>query len=118
MPLGKHNRKRQRVDKGTHLCSEPLGAVVSLVDDAEKDDEERRLESVLFGKPFVSTAMEDSASEDAEGDDIQDYGGHEFENLLDSDVSTVCPHFDCWLTVGCAVIRVGSTCHISPRKRP
>jgi U3 small nucleolar RNA-associated protein 18 len=99
MPPGKYNRKRQRVDKGIHLDSQPLGAVVSLVDDAEKDDEERRLENVLFGKPFFSTTKDDSASEGSEGDDTQDYGGHEFENLLDSDVSGVCLYYDFSFTV-------------------
>lgn len=83
MPAGKHTRKRQKTVRSD---AQPLGAVVSLLDDAEKDDEERRLESVLFGKPFVSTSKDelDSDSDEAE---LQDVAGREFENLLDSDVS-------------------------------
>jgi U3 small nucleolar RNA-associated protein 18 len=60
-----------------------------LDDDADKDDEERRLESLLFGKPFVSgrgtkvTAIEDPEEEADDADVI----AAELEGMLDSDVS-------------------------------
>ena len=87
--MGKHARKRQRKDKPAHKPFAPLGTAVLLDDDADKDDEERRLESVLFGKPLVSgrrskvTATEDVSEE---GDGVDGTAG-ELEGLLDSDVS-------------------------------
>jgi hypothetical protein len=86
--MGKHARKRQRKERPTESVV-PLGTAALLDDDADKDDEERRLESLLFGKPFVSgrktkvTAIEDSAEE---GDDA-DATAAELEGMLDSDVS-------------------------------
>jgi U3 small nucleolar RNA-associated protein 18 len=59
-----------------------------LDDDADKDDEERRLESLLFGKPFVSgrgtkvTAIEDPEEEADDADVI----AAELEGMLDSDL--------------------------------
>jgi len=88
--MGKHARKRQRKDKPAHHKSfAPLGTAVLLDDDADKDDEERRLESLLFGKPLVSgrrpkvTAIED-VSEEGDGADATTA---ELEGMLDSDVS-------------------------------
>lgn len=77
MPPGKHIRKRQRTDK---TYAQPLGAVASLLDDADKDDEERRLESVLFGKPFVSMSKDDEISGDDEDgpEGLLDDVGREF----------------------------------------
>jgi U3 small nucleolar RNA-associated protein 18 len=86
--MGKHARKRQRKDKPAHKSFAPLGTVL-LDDDADKDDEERRLESLLFGKPLVSgrrskvTAIEDVSEE---GDGV-DATAAELEGMLDSDVS-------------------------------
>jgi U3 small nucleolar RNA-associated protein 18 len=62
-----------------------------LDDDADKDEDERKLESLLFGKPFVSASgrrHEVTAIEDVE----EGYGGAdvasaELEGMLDSDVS-------------------------------
>jgi U3 small nucleolar RNA-associated protein 18 len=87
--MGKHARKRQRKDKPAHESLAPLGTAVILDDDADKDDEERRLESLLFGKPLVSgrrskiTAFED-VSESGDGVDVP---SAELEGMLDSDVS-------------------------------
>jgi U3 small nucleolar RNA-associated protein 18 len=89
--MGKHARKRQRKDKPAHEPFAPLGTAVLLDDDANKDDEERRLESLLFGKPLVPgrslrskvTAIED-VSEEVDGIDVT---GAELEGMLDSDVS-------------------------------
>ena len=87
--MGKHARKRQRKDKPAHKSFAPLGTAVLLDDDADKDDEERRLESLLFGKPLVpgrrskATAIEDVSEED----DGIDATAAELEGMLDSDVS-------------------------------
>jgi hypothetical protein len=87
--MGKHARKRQRKDKPAHESFAPLGTAVLLDDDADKDDEERRLESLLFGKPLVSgrrskvTVIEDVSDE---GDGVDATAG-ELEGMLDSDVS-------------------------------
>jgi U3 small nucleolar RNA-associated protein 18 len=91
--MGKHARKRQRKDKPAESVA-PLGTAVLLDDDADKDDEERRLESLLFGKPLVSgrgskaTAIQDVA----EDDDGADVIAAELEGMLDSDVSCHLAH--------------------------
>ena len=87
--MGKHPRKRQRKDRPAQKSVAPLGTAALLDDDADKDDEERRLESLLFGKPFVSgrgkgvTAIED-VQEEYDGADVT---AAELEGILDSDVS-------------------------------
>lgn len=87
--MPKHPRKKQKMSTSRHDTEQqPLGSVVLLTDDASKDEEEQRLESMLFG----------TASFDI--DDIQqrtpiavDEFGHgesgdkELKNMLDSDVS-------------------------------
>lgn len=85
--MGKHARKRQRKDKPEREWAVPLGMPAN--DDADKDDEERRLESLLFGRPLVSrqgvrvTAIEDVEKED----DGADVTAAELEGMLDTDVS-------------------------------
>lgn len=83
----KNSRKRQKTDKIQHERV-PLGAKAALLDDASKDDEERRLENLLFGVPYAAgkSGKEILVVSDEEGDDAQFEGGREFENLLDSDV--------------------------------
>jgi U3 small nucleolar RNA-associated protein 18 len=86
--MGKHARKRQRKDKPSNEPAFPLGTALP-EGDADKDDEERRLESLLFGKPFVPgrgprvIATEDVEEEDGGGD----VTAAELEGMLDSDVS-------------------------------
>ena len=88
--MGKHPRKRQRKDRPAHESVAPLGTATLLDDDADKDDEERRLESLLFGQPFVSgrgrtvAAIEDAEEEEDGGADVTTA---ELEGMLDSDVS-------------------------------
>ncbi len=87
--MGKHARKRQRKDKPAHESVAPLGTVAILDDNADKDDEERRLESLLFGKPLVSRrrskdAVIQDGAEDSDGVDVM---AEELEGMLDSDVS-------------------------------
>ena len=53
-----------------------------------EDDEERRLESVLFGRPYVPVRTGDECDEEDEGilgADV-DVAGNESTNLLDSEV--------------------------------
>ena len=80
--------KRQRKDRPAQESVAPLGTAL-LDDDTDKDDDERKLESLLFGKPFVSrrgkgvTAIED-VQEEYDGADVT---AAELEGILDSDVS-------------------------------
>ena len=84
-------RKRQRKDRPAQKSVTPLGTAALLDDDADKDDDERKLESLLFGKPFVSASgrrNEVTAIEDVEeGYDGADVTTAELEGMLDSDVS-------------------------------
>ena len=86
--MPKHPRKKQKT-----VISEakPLGSRDPNVDDdAEKDEEERRLESILFGKPFVagSSKGREIIVVDDEGGAGSDEvgGGAAFEQLEDKDV--------------------------------
>ncbi|ESK97867.1 cgi-48 family protein [Moniliophthora roreri MCA 2997] len=70
----KHARKKQKL-------TQEHGEDVAL-NDANKDDEERMLESILFGTKFSGKAV---GLEDKENDIVGD-GGKEFGNLLDQDL--------------------------------
>ena len=93
----KRPRKRQKDGKHSTLKSrsksklaaldddgdvEPLGSGKRVWEDEDKDDEERRLESVLFGTPYVPARTK---GEDMLGADV-DLAGNEFTNLPDSEV--------------------------------
>lgn len=67
---------------------------MSVTDDTNKDDEERRLESLLFGVPFVPSEKGKGnrdvliISEDEEDEELGAVSGSkELENMLDTDVS-------------------------------
>ena len=88
--MAKHPRKKQKV-----VEVQPLGAAGQIDDDAEKDDEERRLESLVFGKPFVPRdgskgkgggILVVSDEEDGEEPGFDFAGGKELEGLQDTDV--------------------------------
>ncbi|KAG1836822.1 WD40-repeat-containing domain protein [Suillus subalutaceus] len=81
----KNPRKRQKTGKIQHKPV-PLGA--GLRNDASKDDEERRLENLLFGVPYApeKAGKEIMVISDEEAEDGQYEVGREFENLLDSDL--------------------------------
>lgn len=71
--------------------SGPLGSSRRVWDDEDKDDEERRLESVLFGKPYVPSSKGRAGGESDEENDAlleadADFAGNEFANLMDSEV--------------------------------
>lgn len=92
--MAKHPRKKQRTAKSTEDASgaadvRPLGSAKYLLDESGKDDEERRLESMLFG-----TVYEPSSSKGKgvlvlsdEEEDVDRTGEKELQNLLDTDVS-------------------------------
>lgn len=96
--MGKNSRKRQRTEQSDQAEIQPLGARASITDDASKDDEERRLESLLFGIPFVPSekgkgnknvlVVSDDEDEPERGTAS---GSKELENLLDTDVSCSSP---------------------------
>ena len=104
MPSEKRSHKRQKTGKRSSLKSksklavldedgdfEPLGSSKRVWEDEDKDDEERRLESVLFGRPYVPSSKGRAGDEsDEEEEDMLeadiDLAGNEFVNLMDSEV--------------------------------
>ena len=103
MPSEKRSRKRQKTGKHSSAKSkpkpvalddgefEPLGSSKRVWEDEDKDDEERRLESVLFGKPYAPSLRRrvgGTSDEEDEGmpEADLDLGGNEFANLMDSEV--------------------------------
>lgn len=70
--------------KRRKTAHQPLGSH-TFIDDTTKDDEERRLESMLFGVPYVERHDDKTnplpVISDAVGRDLK-----ELENMLDSDV--------------------------------
>lgn len=95
--MGKRSSKRQKTGKSSAKTVQPLGTqnVVSLLDDSSKDDEERRLESLLFGTKYVPAVSSEHVLvlSDDEKDDEELGGGNEFQAVLDSDVSMSCLEF-------------------------
>ncbi|THU77852.1 hypothetical protein K435DRAFT_877319, partial [Dendrothele bispora CBS 962.96] len=99
--MPKHARKRQKLSQSlskTHQVDDD-SRLEALLDDASKDEEERRLESLLFGKTFRTKGKAKKGAawkdeEDADGEDVEDKndedmevgGGREMENLLDGDL--------------------------------
>ncbi len=78
--MPKNPKKRQRLNGSSQKKSQASATLERLLDDASKDDEERRLESMLFGVPYV-TSLKDSIPEGEDED-----GGRPMAALLDSDV--------------------------------
>lgn len=89
--MGKRAHKRQKTEKNSTQPSqpaEPLGsqaAKPSLLDDASKDDEERRLESMLFGKAYVPAPLNENILIVSD-DEHEELEGREFQTMLDTDV--------------------------------
>jgi U3 small nucleolar RNA-associated protein 18 len=85
--MPRNARKRQKLGKEVDTV-----AVEPVLDDSLKDDEERRLESLIFGVPYKPTAVESknilvvSDEEDDEDAELEG-GGKEFEAVRDEDVS-------------------------------
>jgi U3 small nucleolar RNA-associated protein 18 len=85
--MGKHTRKRLRKDKSARERIQ-LGETALLDDDIDKDDEERKLESLLFGKPSVARRERATVCEEdvSESDNDVEMNSAELEGLLDSDL--------------------------------
>ncbi|KAF8621847.1 hypothetical protein AX15_007467 [Amanita polypyramis BW_CC] len=99
--MAKHPRKRQKLDEDDKrnyksgqdkvVSRRPLGTSFLADDEAEKDDEERRLESMLFGTKFVPrdvagmglVASDGEEEGDGEG---RDEGDGQLQHLSDSDL--------------------------------
>lgn len=86
--MAKHPRKKQKVAQDER----PLGSASYVDDDVEKDDEERRLESLLFGKEFRPRADSKGKGREVDGpdegsEDEGDGDDHAAEVLRDEDVS-------------------------------
>jgi U3 small nucleolar RNA-associated protein 18 len=102
--MAKHPRKRQKLDNDDKRDNKnkrrekaqrvPLGTPLVVDNEAEKDDEERRLESMLFGTKFTPMdvpGMELMASDD-EGGALgggEEEGTGQLQHLSDSDVSVL-----------------------------
>jgi U3 small nucleolar RNA-associated protein 18 len=86
--MGKRANKRQKTEKDAPARVHPLGSqiAVSLLDDAAKDDEERRLESILFGTKYVPAAIHEDHIHVSDEEDADVGGGQELQNLTDTDV--------------------------------
>lgn len=96
--MPKHARKKQRLESEV----QPLGSVLHLDENADKDDEERRLESLLFGSDFKPSGKGKGreanflvVSDDEDGEDLLEGAGNAMEHLQDADVSTVVLLFVC-----------------------
>lgn len=92
--MGKRASKKQKLEQKAVQEVEPLGAqnAAALLDDAAKDDEERRLESLLFGTKYVPAPSNEHVLvlSDDDDDDDEDIlgGGTEFQAVADTDVRT------------------------------
>jgi len=88
--MAKHARKKQRLAKASESdrAAQPLGSAVSLTDEASKDDEEKRLESMLFGTTYEPPSASDGnilvVSDDEA--DLEAAPQKEFQSLLDTDL--------------------------------
>ncbi|KAF8637466.1 hypothetical protein AX16_010794 [Volvariella volvacea WC 439] len=86
--MPKHPRKRQKTSKGNE--AEPLGArSTNIYDDDQKDDEERRLEAMLFGTEFVPREDKGKAKDSSvriQDDHLDDDGARELQHLMDGDL--------------------------------
>lgn len=93
--------KKSHKRKETH----PLGSkatLAKLLDEESKDDEERRLESMLFGVPYVPSGGNKGSSTkriaegglvfDLDEDEDDENSGRPMAGLLDSDVRLSSSH--------------------------
>lgn len=83
----KHPRKKQRVSPQV----QPLGSISLEGLDAEKDDDERKLESILFGNavPLKRQSEKHIIRVSDEEDDVVNVDiGNDLELLRDADVCT------------------------------
>ena len=57
-----------------------------LLDEESKDDEERRLESLLFGVKYVPKGEDININHEGLSDEVDAQGGRGLQHLLDQDV--------------------------------
>lgn len=99
--MAKHARKRQKTAQNKDHdgpVSNKAARLELLLDEESKDDEERRLESMLFGVKFVpkgkGKGKMPATSDDEEGEDVDDAeeeaGGRGMQHLMDQDVCSFC----------------------------
>ena len=95
--MPKNARKRQKTSqaKGHHgsYAEQPLPSKAArldmLLDEESKDDEERRLESLLFGVKYIPKGEDLIINHDEDGgssDEMDSQGGRGLQHLLDKDV--------------------------------
>ena len=92
MPKNAHKRQKTsqaRGDRGSH-AEQPLpnkaARLEMLLDEENKDDEERRLESLLFGVPYVPKGDDEISNHEEDEGEMDDQGGRGLQHLLDEDV--------------------------------
>jgi hypothetical protein len=85
MPFHKKRKTYAKVPQNEDRI-QALGATAPLTS-VEKDDEERRLESLLFGKPIKNAGVSVKDHVDAEGMDFE--LGRELENIPDENVRSI-----------------------------
>lgn len=82
------NKRRKYGPKETSLSRSkpPIATSKRLQDETEKDDEERRLESLLFGTPLTSSVVKGKQKvlDDAKKPAVENSG---LDHLADSEVS-------------------------------
>lgn len=85
-------KRKAKASQDQEARQKPLGFAGTSTAAPEKDDEERRLESILFGTPFTPSLRgnkHEIVVDDDEGDDLEsmpDETGREFANVVDEDV--------------------------------
>ena len=85
--MAKHSRKKQRRIE----AEKPLGSVEYVDNDAEKDEEERRLESLLFGREYrpqgdVKGKQKEERGYGEDSEEDEEGTGNANEVLRDEDV--------------------------------
>ena len=93
--MPKNARKRQKVSNvtGDHGSERPIpnkaARLEMLLDEESKDDEERRLESLLFGVKYVPKGEDliiNHDEDEGSSDEMDNQGGRGLQHLLDDDV--------------------------------
>ncbi|KDR85676.1 hypothetical protein GALMADRAFT_132340 [Galerina marginata CBS 339.88] len=92
--MAKHARKKQKTSQNaqyTDPISNKTARLELLLDDESKDDEERRLESLLFGVKYVpkekgKRQMQSASDDDNEAIDDMEGGGRGMQHLFDHDL--------------------------------
>ena len=95
MPKNAHKRQKTSEAKGDHgtyaeqLLPSKGARLEMLLDEESKDDEERRLESLLFGVKYIPKGEDLIINHDEDersSDEMDNQGGRGLQHLLDQDV--------------------------------